>query len=650
MLKKSVCLFAAFLLHGGIVHSQNRDKYDSIAARYKDYDAVYTNMTEQLEISEEDGELKAESHVVLEKLLLSDRSLNTCNSDYFSYSDFQRLTDYNGVAYVPENGKTYKKTTYVSYGEGVPRSFVFYADNRVAVAYYSSLRKNSITETKYSIWHRDLHMLSAFDFYDYNHNLPIDKATFEITAPNYVNLNFILKGENTGIIQQTKEEKNGKMIYRFTATNILPSKSIGNVPSLLYAIPHVIPYIKSYRLVGAKKDSNWLRNTDDLYKYLYGYVRNMNMKEDSLITKTVKEITKNDATARDKAAHIYKWVQDNLHYIAFEKGLEGWKPREASLVYKRKYGDCKDMTSILVAMYRKAGLDAYFTWIGTDILPYTNEETPIPFVNNHMICALKLGNEWVFPDATSSINPFGVNREDIQGKEAMIAIDENTYKIVTIPVVAADKNTITDVTTLTMNEGKITGFTKVSYAGYPAWEMAQLNKYVRKDDEKEKAIKARIGRGSAKFMLAKYDLETLETGNKDATLKATFAVDDYVQQVGKKSYVNMNVLHTMEDMWIDADKRNVAYYTDYKQKKKEVVELEIPKGYKVAYLPASAKGGVDGLWNYTITYKADANKITLTKVYEFNTLAVTPAQFAANNKMVEELKKQYKESVALTTK
>jgi hypothetical protein len=133
-------------------------------------------------------------------------------------------------------------------------------------------------------------------------------------------------------------------------------------------------------------------------------------------------------------------------------------------------------------------------------------------------------------------------------------------------------------------------------------------------------------------------------------LKATYAIDDYVQQVGKKSYINMNVLHTFEDKWIDAESRTVPYYNDYKLKKKEIVELEIPKGYKVAYLPASAKGGADGLWNYTITYKADAKKITLTKEYELNTLAIKPAQFAAHNKMVDDLKKQYKESVALTTK
>src|SRR6185437_5848516 len=131
----------------------------------------------------------------------------------------------------------------------------------------------------------------------------------------------------------------------------------------------------------------------------------------------VSDLIKDDKTQRERAAHIYSWVQKNIHYIAFEKGLEGFIPRPADTVYKRKYGDCKDMSSIIMAMCRKAGLDAHFVWIGTTEKPYTFEETPLPLVSNHMICAVKLGGDWVFMDGTDPALPFGKNREDIQGKE-----------------------------------------------------------------------------------------------------------------------------------------------------------------------------------------------------------------------------------------
>ena len=298
---------------------------------------------------------------------------------------------------------------------------------------YSGLVKKSVTELKYAIEYSDVHMLYPFYFHDFDDNLPIVKATFEVTVPKYVNINFVLKGEHTSWIKQTKEDNSTTTTYTFTADDLPPSKSFSDVPSSHYYLPHVVPYITSYKHFADDKVTDMLGNPDQLYKYLYKFISKVNMVDDTLITKTVAQITKNDHTQKEKAAHIYQWVQKNLHYVAFEDGLEGFIPREAKVVCTRKYGDCKDMASISVAMCRKAGLDAHLAWIGTTDLPYTNEETPSPIVNNHMICAVKIDDKWMFIDGTHPLLPFGENREDIQGKEAMISIDTTHYKIVTIP-------------------------------------------------------------------------------------------------------------------------------------------------------------------------------------------------------------------------
>jgi transglutaminase-like putative cysteine protease len=237
-----------------------------------------------------------------------------------------------------------------------------------------------------------------------------------VVTPACVKMNFVLKGENISRVKQTKEEKNGKIYYRFTATDMPAFKSFANVPSAYYYLPHVIPYIVSFRLDGASKDSVLTNNADDLYKYLYNYVRNRDMKVDSSLTNTVAQLIQNDMTQRDKAAHIYKWVQDNIHYIAFENGLEGFVPRPADTVFKRKYGDCKDMAAITTAMCRAAGIDAHLTWVGTTDLPYEHTDIPLNRLFNHMICAAKIDGQWTFIDGTNKMLPLGCNRHDIQGK------------------------------------------------------------------------------------------------------------------------------------------------------------------------------------------------------------------------------------------
>ena len=441
----SVKMAGIFMAALFVACSLQAQEYDSLAAKYKNEDAVVTHYTRHLVISNEDGELVANSYYTREKLFISDLSRGVYNSDYLFHSDFHQLNDLKAVELLPTKSG-YREVQCNNFAEINPeRENVFYDDNRVIVVSYSGLLKNSVTRTRYALEHTDLHMLPSFSFQG---SLPVDEATFEVTVPNYVHMGFAMKGIDTGMVHRTVEEKAGKITYKFTVHNVKAVKDFDHVPSGSYYITHIIPYITSYKLSEASKHVDMLGNTDQLYKYMYKNVRNRNLKEDTLLNNTVAEITKFDVSKRDKAMHIYQWVQKNLHYIAFEKGLEGFVPRDAAQVLKRKYGDCKDMAAVLVTMCRKAGLDAYFTWIGTRDIPYTFNETPLPLVCNHMICALKLGDEWIFMDGTHPYIPFGQNPAGIQGKEAMIALDDKNYKIVTIPVTPTEKNVLTDSTVL----------------------------------------------------------------------------------------------------------------------------------------------------------------------------------------------------------
>ena len=646
-LSKSIYLLTAIVLLCNTLRGQ---EYDSIANKYKNENAVITNYTERLVITfDEDNKLIAHSYVTLKKLLISDLSPGLYNTDYISHSStFNELTDIEASKSVPT--KTgYKKTRTYDYGDARSESGnVFYDDNFIRVVSYSGLVKKSVTELKYVMEYSDVHMLPRFFFHDWYHNLPIVKARFEVNVPKYVDMSFILKGDNTSFIKQTKEESGATITYIFTAEDIPSYKVFEGVPSPLYYLPHVIPYITSYRRYNEDKPHEMLANPDQLYKYLYKYISHVNMVADTLVDSTVYKITKNDHTPREKAAHIYNWVQKHMHYIAFEDGLEGFVPREAKVICKRKYGDCKDMASILVAMCRKAGLDAHFTWIGTSHLPYNHEETPLPLVTDHMICALKLDGEWIFMDGTNSMVPFGVNTEFIQGKEAMISIDTVNYKIITVPEAAADKNTDIDSTFISIGDHQIKGSIKQQYKGYDAWNIESMMKLYKTDKEREKLIQSLTERGSNKYLQTHYDIAVSDTGNKDVNITTDFTIDDYVPQLGKQYYINMNMERNFENKRIDTKDRTVPYFYKHKEKTHEVVVMDIPKGYKVSHLPADAHGSVDGMWGYKISYKADKKQVTLVKEYELNTMVISQKQFADNNKMVDDLKKIYKESVVLT--
>ncbi len=650
-LNKTAGLLAAIMLLAASVNAQKiaeRVKYDSIAAKYKNEHAVYTNYTEKLEIKTDpdDGSLEANTYVTMDKLLISDLSPTTENRDYFTFDDFNQLSDVSCISFIPDKKGGYKREDH-NYGFGLAGQITgsFYDAVRLVMAYYTALPKGTVTETKYTLSNTDVTLLNSFYFLQ---DLPVLSATYEVVAPDYVNLSFSIKNTDAIHIKQDKEIKDGKAIYTFTATNLRAVKHYNLVPSAKYYLPIITPYITSYRLTGAKKDSVILRDADALYKRDYAFVKDLNIRQDTGLVHAAERVTKNDKTDLEKAEHIYKWVQDHIHYIAFESGMQGFVPRPADTVYKRMYGDCKDMASITMAMCRQVGLKAYFAAIGTTVIPDMIEDLPTEDCFNHVICAVKLGEEWVFLDGTENVLPFGANRHDIQGKEAFVEIDANHYKIVKIPVVDAGKNTTTDSTVMHIESKDLKGSLKQYTTGYPAWNIAYLKKY-RNGKDLDDEMRDMLMRGSDKFTQVKYELNPSSKGNKDAHISASFSLDDYAHKVGDEYIVNMNLQRTYGDERMNDSERKVGYYFPYKEKIKQVVVLDIPEGYKVAHLPGNAHGGLEGVWSYSISYKADKKQVVLTKEYERQSLSLSPARFASNNQVIDQLNKEYKESVVLTT-
>lgn len=638
--QKVASLLLAALVLSGVAQAQlslKRQKYENIAARYANEHSVYTSLHHKLTIKEVEGQLTASSSVENEQLFISEKSLNKFNTGLiYSISNFSYYTDIDGTIYKPE-GNDYKVTKSRD------------RDNNPNIT-YSGLTKKSITRTNFSIEHEQLKFLP---WYFASYNIPVVRSEFEIVAPKYVKMGFMVKGDDTSLIKRSVEEKDGNIIYRFTATDVPANKKYDRVPHMAYYTLHIIPYIISFRLTGAKKDSLMAGSNDVHGMYQYRLVKGLNIKTDSLQNAKTAELTRNTYSDREKVRRIYEWVQNTFRYESiYNTYLEGIVPNPADTVCKRMYGDCKDMSSILMAMCTKAGVQAYFVDIGTNNKPYSHEEMQSSYLYDHMICAVKLDGEWVFLDGTTNVLPLGANRVDLQGKEALIMIDEKNHKVVKVPEAPSSQNVITDNTVMNITFNDITGTTYQHFTGYAAWEIAEyLANYNRKED-KDKFVRSLAMRGNPNFVVSRYDVNASKSGNKDVTLNTTYTLNNYVQRVKKDVFVNMNVTKAYADYQVNDLNRKIPVYHDFKRKRKETVTLNVPKGYRVTYLPKPAKGGVDGMWSYNISYKADTknNTVTLTKEYELKTMSIKPEQFAANNKLIDELNQQYKETVVLTAK
>ncbi|TMI23342.1 transglutaminase domain-containing protein, partial [Candidatus Bathyarchaeota archaeon] len=91
------------------------------------------------------------------------------------------------------------------------------------------------------------------------------------------------------------------------------------------------------------------------------------------IAELVKEHTTGDATAIQKARHIYDYVVATMRY---DKSGEGWGRGDAIWACTSKRGNCTDFHSVFIGMMRSSGIPARFE-IGFP-LPEGKAEGDIP--------------------------------------------------------------------------------------------------------------------------------------------------------------------------------------------------------------------------------------------------------------------------------
>lgn len=127
-----------------------------------------------------------------------------------------------------------------------------------------------------------------------------------------------------------------------------------------------------------------------------------------------------DPNEKDPAEAIFRWVRDRVRYVAIHEGVGALRPHAAQEVLRARFGDCKDMATLLVSLYRLRGIEAYPVLIGTRDRPPLDTSLPTVGAFNHMIVALKRENGWHFLDPTSKAHGFGSLPWPDQGRDVVI--------------------------------------------------------------------------------------------------------------------------------------------------------------------------------------------------------------------------------------
>ncbi|HLY71502.1 MAG TPA: transglutaminase domain-containing protein [Puia sp.] len=606
--------------------------------QFPDEKAVMLNKTLEYNISVKDGKPYVLSNESQQIEYLSANASAFMSEFGFFQSDFQQAIAYEAYTKTPKDKKLmvseFKTTTN-------KESFVFYDDVKETTFNFPAVEAGAIGNLHVSWINKDPHLLSPFYFSNY---LPVINSELKIEVTKDIAIKYVILGLDTSQISVKIENKHRTNTYTFIYKNCPGDKKYDDAPAFSWFSPHVIFYIENYTDENGKKIS-YLSNTDDLYKLNYSFVQTINHSINPELKQIVDSLTAGQSSPEKKARSIYSWVQHQIKYVAFEEGMEGFVPRDANLVCSRRFGDCKDMSSILTIMLNYAGVPAYFTWIGTRDLPYKFTQLPLPLVSNHMICTIKLNDNFIFLDGTDPTCVFGFPSYAIQDKEAMISISEQEYRILTVPVIDKNDNVLTDTTWLELSGNTIKGKIKKELTGYFAMHMYGNLMYLDGKTSKED-MKDEFQRGSNKFQLDTFQISKKETNNS-LTLGANFTLSDYVKKIGGDYFLNLNIFKFYEHEEIDYPRRKMPVEYNFKYVKKYVTLLKIPDDFKVSYLP-SGKSYHNAVWGFNMKYEQKENWVILTQEFDNNNLMLTQDEFEQWNKVLEYLFPLYKETLSLS--
>lgn len=600
---------------------------------------LYKNESVHYEFKIINGEPYAESTKEQELLYVSDNAVYMSRFGFYQ-SGFNEVKSYTAYTISPEGKKILVKDFKTS--ENRSRS-VFYDDIKETSFNYPSITNGSIGHLELTTVHKNLRLLSSHYF---THGVPVVNGELKLTFPKEMVIKYKVMGKQKDKVEISTESRKKETTYTFKVHNLEKDQSYPDAPDNAYYALHIIFYIDSY--INEKGEVvKWLGTTEDLYKFYRGFINNINKETSPELERVTDSLTLGISGNEAKARNIYKWVQQHIKYVAFENGMEGFVPRDANLVCNRRFGDCKDMASILTKMLQYANVPAYFVWIGTRNLPYDYTDVPLPIVDNHMIAAIKLDTNFIFLDGTDSHGVFGIPSDHIQGKQALIAISDKEFKIVRVPVEEKENNIYTDTTILRLTDQGIHGTISIGTTGYYAMNFYRL---MNQTDEKakEKLMNNILARGSNKFKLDKYEI--IETNNPGKyRINSQFELQGFDKKIADEWYLNLNLYKFYEHQEIDYPKRQLPVEFDFKNERRYVTILEIPEGYQVSYLPES-KSFHNDTWGFDLIYETKKNQVILTQKFENNHLLLPVDKFQSWNKVLENLFPNYKETISLVKK
>jgi hypothetical protein len=319
------------------------------------------------------------------------------------------------------------------------------------------------------------------------------------------------------------------------------------------------------------------------WKELGAWINKLNSEPQVLplqVKAKVASLISDAKTPKEKIKRLYAYLQANTRYVSVQLGIGGFKPINADKVASVNYGDCKALSNYMKTLLKEAGINSNLVVIGYD-MPSLNENFASLNQANHMILCVPLQKDSVWLECTSQYTPAGHLDNGCSDKNVLL-ITENGGKIVRSPIYKPDDNFQKRAVRVGLSESGESTMTVITEYGDAQYD-TQYGMMLLEPSEQRKRM--------TKYLdVPNFTLSTLSYAQPDkdlAIIKETITLKAPPLPVtdADRQFVTLNILNRRESIPAKVADRKTNFSVPYGYRDEDEVTIEIPKGYKVEFLP-----------------------------------------------------------------
>jgi transglutaminase-like putative cysteine protease len=346
-----------------------------------------------------------------------------------------------------------------------------------------------------------------------------------------------------------------------------------------------------------------------------------------------------------KLDKIATFMQTQIRYVGVEIGIGGRQAHPAEQVFQKRYGDCKDKATLLVAMLDAVGIRA--TWVMVDVSRgVVDPGTPSEY-GNHMVAAIeipqgydnprlqavvtaKTGKRYLIFDPTNQFVSVGDMPDYLQGGYGLLMAGKDS-QVIAFPVLNPALATTARTAKFELAaDGTLKGDVSVTRTGEAAWVM-RGEVTMSSEKQQRELVEKSLQQDFSTFTLGTETLDNVKQLDQPLGMQYSLTAPSYARTAGRLLLVRPRVLGTVAEALDDKPRKvpisfpRVGTWTD-------TFDVKIPPGYAVDDVPDPVNVDV-GFATYHSEVKAQGDTLHYTRQYVLKKVELDPGQYSMLRKL-----------------